>query len=99
MYLFKQIQDVLFHAYFILYHVTGLLEYEYKLQIIEICQGKKTKQKQNSCKLDSHCKDFEKSKDLKLFLYERKAVNDSLLKDGPCIKIWVKSICFISTSF
>lgn len=41
MYLFKQIQDVLFHAYFILYHVTGLLEYEYKLQIIEICQGKK----------------------------------------------------------
>lgn len=99
MYLFKQTQDVLFHAYFILYHVTGLLEYEYKLQIIEICQGKKTKQKQNSCKLDSHCKDFEKSKDLKLFLYERKAVKDSLLKDGPCIKIWVKSVCFISTSF
>lgn len=45
MYLFKQTQDVLFHAYFILYHVTGLLEYEYKLQIIEICQGKKTKTK------------------------------------------------------
>lgn len=43
MYIFKQTQDVLFHAYFILYRDTGLLEYEYKLQIIEICQGKKNK--------------------------------------------------------
>lgn len=45
MYIFKQTQDVLFHAYFILYRDTGLLEYEYKLQIIEICQGKKKQNK------------------------------------------------------